>query len=175
MEHVQPIGLQALQARFDHTQRAVAIAGRLGNLGREDDLVASGLHQQADAPLALAVAVADRGIDVRDALIDRVRQDADRHLLVRVRQEAAAAAEGQDRHLQAGAAEAALSAMCRRRCRLPASDVVTAAPSAAVSRNSRRVRGLDIRSLRACYAMILRASWPSGKRMNVACGSGRLQ
>src|SRR4029453_17610718 len=103
VKHVEPVGAQPLQARLQLALRLVALAS--GDLGLEEDLAAPTRHEPAHALLALAVAVVVRGVDVGESEIDCAGQPPPRLVVVLVGQEPAAAAEGEERHLDARGTE----------------------------------------------------------------------
>ena len=107
VQQVEVVGLEALQARLDLRQRRVARARRGRYLGGEEDLLAPGGHDTADARLALSVPVVDGGVEVVDPQLDRPLEDG-RGLVCGVRQETAAAAEREDRDRHARPAEGAV-------------------------------------------------------------------
>ena len=107
VEQVEVVGLEPLQAGLDVLQGGVAGPRGRRHLGREEHVPAAGGHHAADARLALAVPVVHGGVEVVDAEVERALEHR-RRLVGRVREEAAAAAEGEDRHLDAGAAQGAV-------------------------------------------------------------------
>ena len=108
VEQVHVVGLQPLQARLDLLERRVSRAGATRDLRGEEDLLPTRLHDHADPRLALAVAVVDGGVEVGDAHVDRAVERGEAGLLGLVHQEAAAAAEGEDRHRDARATQHAV-------------------------------------------------------------------
>ena len=104
VEQVEVVGLQPLEAVLDLLEGGVARPRAGGDLGGEEHVLPPRRHDAADSRLALAVPVAEGGVEVVDAGLDRLIEHGG-GLLCRVHQEAAAAAEGEDRDLHARAAE----------------------------------------------------------------------
>jgi hypothetical protein len=103
VDEVEVVSLQALEAAFQNALRFVAFA-RL-DLGGQEDAFAASLHDLADALLATAVAVAVGGVHVGDAQVEGAVEGFQGFVFVRIHQEAAASAHGQDGDARAGASE----------------------------------------------------------------------
>ena len=109
---VDPVGLEPPQRCFDRladvgarTAGRLAVAEVVAELRREDDLVAPPAERAADDLLAAApVAVDVRGVEERDAHVERRVDHRARGLLVGPATEVVAA-ETDDGHLEIGAAE----------------------------------------------------------------------
>ena len=103
VDQVQVVRLQALQAAFQNALRVVAFT-RV-DLGGQEDAVAAGFHDFANALLAPPVAVTVGGVHVADAQVEGAVKGLQGLILILIHQEAAAAAHGQNGDARAGATE----------------------------------------------------------------------
>src|SRR5206468_4947980 len=104
-DQVDMIGLEPLQAPLEDARRFVA-AARV-DLGGEEDAAAAGLHDPPDPGLAAAVPVAVGRVEVANSEVERQVDRRHGGLFLVVRQQPAAAAEGEDRDSLAGMTERA--------------------------------------------------------------------